>query len=256
LSGWKLRLFVALAILAAALFARLGVWQLHRLDERRTRNRLIAERLEAPPVDVSALPQDTSLAHYRRVRVSGERDYDHELVYAARTHDGAPGVDLLTPVRIAGSDTAVLVNRGWVYSGDGATVDLRNLHDLDSTFAGYVEEFPPGQGAAFSNNPRTIARLTHDIAAKALPYPIAPYFVILTAERVVIADPANKARQPIRIGAPVLDEGPHKSYAFQWFSFAAIALVGAGVVVRQSRSSGRLPTPGEDGEAGGVRAPR
>lgn len=244
MSGWKLRFFVAFAILAAALFVRLGIWQLSRLQERRARNHLVFGQMEAPPVDVTELPKDTALAHYRRVRVSGERDYDHELVYAARTHNGAPGVDLLTPVRIPGSDTAVLVNRGWVYSPDGATVDLAQFRDLDSTFEGYVEEFPPGPGGAFSNSPRTIARLSHAIAAKALPYPIAPFYVVLGADRVVIAD--TKTRQPTRIGAPDLDDGPHQSYALQWFSFALIALIGAGVVVKQSRSSGTRPSSGAD----------
>jgi surfeit locus 1 family protein len=167
-------------------------------------------------------------------------------VYAARTHNGAPGVDLLTPVRIAGSDTAVLVNRGWVYAADGATVDLPNLREVDSTFEGYVEEFPPGPGAAFSTIPRTIARLSHAIASKALPYPIAPFYVVLGDNRSTVADPASKTRQPTRIGAPDLNEGPHKSYAFQWFSFAAIALIGAGVVIKQSRSSGTRPNSGAD----------
>ena len=249
-------MFVALAILAAALFVRLGIWQLHRLDERRARNRLIAARLDTPPVDVAGLPTDTAVAHYRRVRVSGERDYDHELIYAARTHDGAPGVDLLTPVRVPRSDTAVLVNRGWVYTADGATVDLASLRDLDSTFEGYVEEFPSGPGAAFSNNPRTIARLSHDIAAKALPYPVASFYVVLGEDHSTNTEAPSKTRRPIRVGAPVLDEGPHKSYAFQWFSFAAIALIGAGVVIRQSRLAGTRPTYGADGGAGDVHAPR
>ena len=256
MTGWKLRLFVVFAVLGAALFARLGVWQLHRLGERRAWNRLVASRIAAEPVDLSALPKDTALAHYRRVRVLGDRDYDHELVYAARTHRGAPGVDLLTPIKIAGSDTAVLVNRGWVYSANGATVDLPNLRDLDSTFEGYVEEFPPGAGAAFSNDPRTIARLSHDVAAKALPYPIAPFYVVLTDDRFTLGDSANQARQPTRIGAPVLDEGPHKSYAFQWFAFAAIALIGAGVVVKQSRSGEMRQMFVADGAAGDARARR
>jgi cytochrome oxidase assembly protein ShyY1 len=34
---------------------------------------------------------------------------------------------------------------------------------------------------------------------------------------------------------PALDEGPHESYAVQWFSFAAVALVGAGAFVRSER---------------------
>jgi cytochrome oxidase assembly protein ShyY1 len=36
---------------------------------------------------------------------------------------------------------------------------------------------------------------------------------------------------------PVLDDGPHRSYAFQWFCFAAIALGGAIAVVRRERES-------------------
>jgi len=36
----------------------------------------------------------------------------------------------------------------------------------------------------------------------------------------------------------VLDEGPHRGYAIQWFAFAAIAIAGAIVVVWRER---RLP---------------
>jgi cytochrome oxidase assembly protein ShyY1 len=32
-----------------------------------------------------------------------------------------------------------------------------------------------------------------------------------------------------------MDEGPHLGYAIQWFTFALIALVGAGVAVRADR---------------------
>jgi surfeit locus 1 family protein len=32
--------------------------------------------------------------------------------------------------------------------------------------------------------------------------------------------------RPIRLAPPALDDGPHLSYAVQWFSFATIAVVG------------------------------
>ena len=80
-----------------------------------------------------ALPRDTGGAHYRRgAPAIGRFDYEHELVLAGRTRQGSPGVELLTPVRVAGSDTAVLVNRGWVYSPDGATVDHARWREGDS----------------------------------------------------------------------------------------------------------------------------
>jgi cytochrome oxidase assembly protein ShyY1 len=43
---------------------------------------------------------------------------------------------------------------------------------------------------------------------------------------------------PARVAPPALDDGPHLSYAIQWFSFAAIALVGSYVVVRRGRAVG------------------
>jgi cytochrome oxidase assembly protein ShyY1 len=42
-----------------------------------------------------------------------------------------------------------------------------------------------------------------------------------------------------RLTPPPLDEGPHLSYAIQWFAFAAIALIGAGAVaIRRERVDG------------------
>jgi len=195
------------------------------------------------------LPRDTANARFRRVRITGVADYEHELVYAARTHRGSPGINLLTPIRIAGSDTAVLLNRGWVYSGDAATVDLTRWHERDSTFEGYVDEFPRLAGSTFTGKPNIIARLSYDVVAKALPYPVAPVYVVMTSDSATAAD------RVARLGAPPLDEGPHFSYAVQWFAFALVALIGAAVVVKQARSSASTTTA-SPGMAGDARAPR
>ena len=40
---------------------------------------------------------------------------------------------------------------------------------------------------------------------------------------------------------PALDDGPHRGYAIQWFSFAAIAIVGALAVVRRERRDRPVP---------------
>src|SRR5678816_3660040 len=138
----RTRVFIAVAIVLAAICVRLGFWQLHRRTERRARNALIMSRLDSAAVDATRLPHDTATARFRRASVTGVADYEHELIYAARTYKGSPGVNLLTPVRIPGRDTAILVNRGWVYSPDGATVNLNDWHDRDSVFIGYADELP------------------------------------------------------------------------------------------------------------------
>ncbi|HTJ23986.1 MAG TPA: SURF1 family protein [Gemmatimonadaceae bacterium] len=227
--GRRLWLFVSIAVAAAAVFVRLGIWQLHRREERRARNALVLSRLNLPVGDVGSLPRDTSAVRFRRVRVTGTPDYQHELVYAARSYRGSPGVNLLTPVRMPGSDTAVLVNRGWVYAPDGASVDLGKWHDRDSTFSGYVEELPSSRGSAYSDRPNVIGRLGYDAVSKALPYPVAPFYVVALGDSAIAPD------RLARLTIPPLDEGPHLNYAIQWFGFALVALAGAGFVIRQAR---------------------
>lgn len=229
MTGGRVKVFVVIAVLLAALFVRLGIWQLDRRHERQARNALITSRLDSTEVDVTALPRDSAAARFRRVRVTGVPDYEHELIYAARSYKGSPGVNLLTPIRIAGKDTAVIVNRGWVYAPDGATVDEAKWKEVDSTFTGYVEELPSTAGASYASRPRVIARLSYDAVAKALPYPVAPVYVVMLGDSAIATD------RVARLTIPPLDEGPHLNYAIQWFAFAVIALAGAGVVLKQSR---------------------
>lgn len=229
MKGNRLWLFVTIAVVCAAIFVRLGIWQLHRRVERRARNALVLARLNEPESDAASLPGDTAAIRFRRVRVHGTPDYDHELIYAARSYRGSPGVNLLTPVRIPGRDTAVLVNRGWVYAPDGATVDLARWRERDSTFSGFVEELPSRGGSTYSGRPNVIARLAYDAVAKALPYPVAPFYVVMLGDSAIAPD------RLARLTVPPLDEGPHLNYAIQWFGFALVALAGAGYVLKQAR---------------------
>ncbi len=64
-----------IALAVAVLFARFGVWQLHRLAERRSLNAELASRLADPPSSLAQLPADTALAKYRRVTLTGTFDY-------------------------------------------------------------------------------------------------------------------------------------------------------------------------------------
>lgn len=227
----RILVFSVLAVAAAALFVRLGFWQLARLRERQTRAHQMAQQLRAPQVPLDEVPGDTAAAHYRPVTVSGQFDYDHELVLTSRTHDGSPGVELLTPLREAGSGRAVLVNRGWVYAPDGGTVDRARWREGDSVrLTGYVELYvPEAARASTTNDQRIVRRVSLREIAPKVPYALAPFYV------VAVGDTTAVPTHPVRRALPGLDEGPHRSYAIQWFSFAAIALGGAVAVVRRER---------------------
>ena len=223
--------FCALASIAAAACVRLGFWQLSRLRERQVRNAAVTAAQYGRPVPISAMPRDSS-ARYRPAVVTGRLDYEHELVLSGRTHQGSPGADLLTPIRIAGADTAVLVNRGWVYSPNAATVDRSRWREGDSvTIAGYVNLYASDTAVTRSTlDPRIIRRVSIPEIAGRLPYPVAPWYLVQTGDS---ADGDHPARRSI----PVLDDGPHRGYAVQWFGFAVIAMVGALFVLLRDREA-------------------
>jgi surfeit locus 1 family protein len=229
----RIVVFVLFAVVFAALCIRLGFWQLSRLAQRRAQNTVITARLAQPLVDLSSLPPDSS-SWLRRARIAGAPDYDHEVILAERSYNGSPGVDVFTPLRIAGRDTAILVNRGWVYAPDGVTVDLRQWREPDTSFVGFVEILPwsVGTGSGVLRRPqRILRRLDEQSVASVLPYPISRLYLIATAQDTTVPSRQRVARLP----PPSLDEGPHLSYAIQWFAFAAIALVGAAAVAVRSR---------------------
>ena len=220
--------FIALSF--ALLCISLGFWQLRRLSARQAQNELLASRRFAEPVELSALPSDTSLAHFRRVRIAGSPDYSQEITLTLRVRNGSPGVYIVTPLRQPRNDTAVLVNRGWVYAPDGITIDTKQWREADTLSGlGFVETFPT-QGTfppANPARPRSFRRLNRPELQKLFPYPIANYYVVLT-------DSGTAQHAPPRVEAAPLDEGPHRNYAIQWFSFAAISIIGLVIFLRRT----------------------
>jgi surfeit locus 1 family protein len=217
-------------LLIAALCVRLGVWQLHRLQQKRDRNAAIVRQTAAPLLRLNALTLDSSDILFRRAAVSGVYDNEHTIVLAGRSLNGAPGVYVLTPLRVG--NAGILVNRGWLPSSDAANADIAHaIEATPDTVYGVIVEF--------SRDPRTDRdsstafrkvwyHLNHDAAQQKFPYPIANYIVQITPGK---GDPELPRRVPL----PTLDEGPHKGYAIQWFSFALIGIVGWLVLLIRSR---------------------
>lgn len=227
--------FAGIAIAIAALFVRLGLWQLDRLAWRRAVNARVTARLAAPPVDAWALPRDTAELRYRGATARGAFEWGRELVLTSRTRNGSPGVWLVTPLRHPDRDTLLLVVRGWVYSPDGETVDLARWREGDTTVAldGFVLPLADSLGPAATlrgRDERAWRQLDVATARRVVGAPVLP---VLLVQR---GDSAPRAADvPPRLVPPRLDEANHQSYAIQWFSFAAMALVSAALFVRAER---------------------
>jgi surfeit locus 1 family protein len=230
-----------LVLIVAAACVRLGVWQLDRLDERQARNARLAARLDEEPLTVTAAIADTVGLSYRRARAAGSFDHDRSIVLPGRSYRGSPGVHVLTPLRLAESPAGLLVNRGWVPAADAATVDLERLRSrADTVVTGLLLPFP-GRGsslarAATLEGDSAFRRVWFAIDERALraqfPYPLLDVQLQLL--------PTGNRVSPRPLSPPALDEGSHRGYAFQWFSFATIAIVGWIVLLnREHRSRGR-----------------
>ncbi|HEY0929096.1 MAG TPA: SURF1 family protein [Gemmatimonas sp.] len=233
----KLWLFGLLAMIAVSVCVRLGIWQLDRSQERRLQNRVVSERGAMAPLSLAALRgQDTVVTHWRHVKVEAVADYAHEAVHATRSQGGSPGVHLLTPITaIDGSwgDTAILLVRGYVYSADARTIDHDKAREADTlSLDALVLSYPPARAerVTLPSNPRAVRLLDHDSLSRIVGRPLAPFLLLALGDTLV-----RDVTRPARIPPPSLSEGPHKSYAFQWFGFATVFLVGFVAFVRGRR---------------------
>src|SRR5438874_885048 len=109
---WQSPLLFVLVAVGAVVMIGLGVWQLQRLGERRALNRQISARMAQASTDLSH--QRGGLPEYTPVLATGVYDFANEIVLRNRAHDEQPGVHVLTSLRLASSDQAVLVDRGWI----------------------------------------------------------------------------------------------------------------------------------------------
>lgn len=221
---------IVFALIAAAVCIRLGIWQLSRLAERRAHNAEVTARMQGAPLALTDVPPDSLAPRFRRVRVNGTFDFEHEIVLTGKSRQGSPGVHIITPLRTDEAGRAVLVNRGWVYAPDAMSVELSRWREpARATIDGYVEHFSTDQSGDphLSAHPRARRWLDRSDISRVVPYAVAPFYV------VALADGPPGENIPVRLPLPALDEGPHRSYAIQWFAFAAIALVGGALLVWQ-----------------------
>jgi surfeit locus 1 family protein len=217
----------------AATCIRLGFWQLDRLHGRKDANMAIAAAETMPPRPLPQLVSETgdpASLRFRPAVASGTYDPAHEvLLYGRSSREDVAGDQVLTPLRLS-DGTAIVVDRGWIPIDQDVPVTGEAAAPTRSvTVTGVL--FPPD--AISSEPPPASERVTKvDLGqiGAALPYPILPVYLLLQTQA-----PPQPGALPEPPPLPSLDNGPHLSYAVQWFSFAAIALIGYVVLLRRDR---------------------
>jgi surfeit locus 1 family protein len=210
---------------------------------------VLAAAMEEPPLPLQGAALEEVLSSperfaYRRVRLEGVYQSSGEVVLRGRALDGNPGVNLVTPLLLEGEAVTALVNRGWVASPDASTIDpepfrepgLRSLEGilLPLGRGGETREIVVREAGG---EVRTVQRLDADDPRFAAGRTLLP---LLVQQSPVPGDrlSASGPTAPVRLPTPEVDPGPHLGYALQWFSFAAIAVIGFGLMLHLSRRVG------------------
>jgi surfeit locus 1 family protein len=230
-----------LALLGAALCIRLGIWQLDRLDQRRTFNAHFQSVSTMSPLDLNAdTTSDLASMEYRAVTVRGTYDFANQVALLNYYNEGIYGYHLLTPLRLD-DGRAVLVDRGWIPADGNGTPEGWSRYDeaaqaevegvmrlgvAKAPFGGRADPaLAPGQTRLDFWNFIIFERL-----AAQIPYPILPVYIQPNP------DPAD-TEPPIPTQPEIeITEGPHMGYAIQWFFFASILLIGYPFFVRKQET--------------------
>ena len=230
-------IFVSIfVIIAAAVMIRLGIWQLDRLAGRRAFNEQVLSQIDQPPLPLTdgVVSGDMEVLEFRTVQIEGEYDLANTLVLGNQVWNEQIGVHLLTPLKIAGSEIVILVDRGWIPFEDWENGDLKAYDEVGSvnvegmlritqTKLGLRDCLDETVGEA----PFQVWCLALDGIAGYLPYDLLSVYLIQAPEGDQTAAPYRAIPQ-IEI-----TEGPHLGYAVQWLTFAAILLIGYPFFVRR-----------------------
>jgi len=229
--------FHLLVVVGVALMVWAAFWQLDRLDERKAFNAVVEARIDLPAVpldELLATATDPADIEWRQVTVTGAFR-PQQIVWFNRSQGGLAGDNILAALDQDASaeqtSPVIIVNRGFVMlgtDGDAApTGDIDILGRIRVPMERQRGELTDGGDDSLLE----VRRIDLDELDAQIDGDVAPFYIDLTGSipNVTGADPAP-------VPAPTLDDGPHFSYAVQWFIFAAAVLVGWVLAVRRSIS--------------------
>jgi surfeit locus 1 family protein len=235
---------VLLTLAGVLVFVRLGLWQLHRAEYKDELLRRYAAAASAPAQDFAAATGNLSDDVYPRVRVQGHYLADRLYLLDNPKHDDRGGAEVYVPFQLDHQDRLLLVDLGFLPgNGTGKAPQLPPLPVDAQTLQGLYEP-PPGKGFEMGGNalaqqtqwPKTSIYLDMGQVASDLHATLYPRVLVLDA------DPAAIYVRVHTLDLASMPPARHRAYAFQWFTFAVVAVVMFVALHRKRRQ------PSRDGE--------
>jgi surfeit locus 1 family protein len=243
--------WTTLIVLAGiGLTIRLGIWQLDRNASRQAEINQVKSIHGLPELNLNFLPLPDNLPsmEFRPVTVTGQYDFEHQVVLKnqvrSRMTGTDPGYALLTPL-IMDDGQAVLVERGWIPLDYNTPESWRQFDETGTvTVSGILHpSLEKGEMGSALLDPTLSPGETHldywnfanlTRLQEQLPYPILDVYIQQAAGE-------NPESIPYRhIDQPDLNPGDHMGFALTWFVFAGILLVGYPIWLNKQNK----PSPG------------
>ena len=224
--------WIALHIVEAisvVVMVNLAFWQIDRFHQRQDFNAILMARVlaaSAPLADVLAKYPNPADAEWYRVIATGTYLHGEDVTVVNVTQDGQAGHDAVTPL-LLDNGQVLFVNRGFL----PLSVDIPQAPTGRITIEGRLRVSAVRRTGAVSD-PSTgdlqeVQRIDINRLAAQLPNkPVAMYVDLLDSRP---ADSGDLSR----IADPVFTNGPHLSYAVQWFLFSGCAIAGWSLAVRR-----------------------
>lgn len=208
------------ALLGMAATFALGLWQLDRAHQKEALAASIEAKRNMPPLAQDALfgPDPLALVH-RPVQVRGTWVADRTVFLDNRQMSaGVPGFFVVTPLRLAGSDRVVLVQRGWA---------PRNFEDRErlppvQTPAGEVQvegRIAPPPSRLYQPGPPGTGPIRQNLDLPAFAAETGLALLPATVQQTGAASQGLRRDWPEATG-----RGPETNYgyAFQWWALCGL----------------------------------
>ena len=208
-------------------FIVLGFWQIDRADQKNVLNSNYTDRQQEAIIvlDKNNVIDEKSSLLWRKVEFEGSFINKQNIILDNQIFNQIAGFNIITPFKIKGSDSLVLINRGWHQNlKNRETLPIINEISDERILQGHIASFPVSGIKLGKNNIETLnsqifrfqrldaAELNYFFSAKMMPY-------------MIYLDPIIDKELYGNFKLPAPDSQKNYGYAFQWFAFAITLLI-------------------------------
>ncbi|MDK1358880.1 SURF1 family protein [Arthrobacter sp. zg-Y1219] len=225
--GW-----FALVCLLSAVCTTLGLWQMDRRDAIREDIGNVVNNYDAAPAafaDAAGLFETYDPANeWLPVEMTGVYDTDNQRIVRNRPLSGRAGYEVVVPLKLS-DGTAVVINRGWLPIGNDEAGRPDTVPAPPAGEVTVVARVKPPEPALQRGAPEgqlasiDLAKYQDEVG----------YELEQGAYGLMASEDPAPAVVPEAAPKPSVDEGPHLSYAMQWFAFAVMLFIGLGYAAYQ-----------------------